>query len=41
MVLKLLLSNGTGDSNDETFAHKLLLPNTQVSRLHKTSANNS
>ena len=31
-----------GNSNDEhSFPHKLLLTNTQVSRLHKTSANNS
>ena len=33
-------SNVTGDSNDEnTFPHKLLLINTQVSRLRKALAN--
>ena len=37
-----LSSNGIGNSNDETnFPHKLLLSNTQVSRLPKTFANNS
>ena len=31
-----------GNSNDEhSFPHKLLLTNTQVSRLHKASVNNS
>ena len=51
--LKLGIKNGTkvtlkmssnivGDSVDENnFPHKLLLSNTQVSRLHKTFANNS
>ena len=35
-------SNITGDSNDEnSFPHKLLLSNTQVSRLGKAIANNS
>ena len=35
-------SNVVGDSNDEiNFSRKLLLTNTQVSRLHKTFANNS
>ena len=35
-------SNIIGDSNDENnFLHKLLLPNTQVSRLCKAFANNS
>ena len=33
--------NVVGDFNDEnTFQHKLLLTNTQVSRLHKAFANN-
>ena len=37
-----LLSNIIGDSNDEkNFPHKLLLPNTQVSRLPKAFSNNS
>ena len=37
-----LLSNIVGDSNDKSnFPHKLLLTNTQVSKLHKTFANNS
>ena len=37
-----LSSNGVGDSNDENnFPHKLLLTNTQVSRLLKTFANGS
>ena len=37
-----LLSNVVGNSNDETnFSHKLLLTNTQVSRLRKTFANGS
>ena len=51
--LKLGIKNGTkvtlkmssnivGDSVDENnFPHKLLLSNTQVSRLHKAFANNS
>ena len=35
-------SNIIGDSNDgKNFLHKLLLPNTQVSRLYKAFANNS
>ena len=35
-------SNVVGDSNDENnFPHKLLLTNTQVSRLCKAFANNS
>ena len=34
--------NAAGNSNDEIyFPHKLLLTNTQVSRLHKVFANNS
>ena len=38
--MKLSL-NVVGDFNDEnTFQHKLLLTNTQVSRLHKAFANN-
>ena len=37
-----LSSNVVGDANDENnFPHKLLLTNTQVSRLHKVFANNS
>ena len=37
-----LSSNLIGNCNDETnFPHKSLLVNTQVSRLRKTSANNS
>ena len=41
MTLKIS-SNIIGDSNDENnFLHKLLLPNTQVSRLCKAFANNS
>ena len=37
-----LSSNVVGDSNDENnFPHKLLLTNTQVSRLPKGFANNS
>ena len=37
-----LLSNVAGDSNDENnFLHKLLLTNTQVSKLRKTFANDS
>ena len=37
-----LSSNVFGDSNDENnFPHKLLLSNTQVSRLRKAFANNS
>ena len=35
-------SNVVGDSNDKTnFPHKLLLTNTQVSKLRKPFANNS
>ena len=35
-------SNIAGDSNDENnLPHKLLLTNTQVSKLHKAFANNS
>ena len=35
-------SNVVGDSNDQNnFPYKLLLTNTQVSRLHKAFANNS
>ena len=35
-------SNVVGDSVDENnFSHKVLLSNTQVSMLHKASANNS
>ena len=35
-------SNGVGDSNDENnLPHKLLLTNTQVSKLRKAFANNS
>ena len=41
MTLKIL-SNFIGDSNDENnFPHKLLLNDTQVSRLRKAFANNS
>ena len=37
-----LSSNVAGDSNDEiNFLHKLLLTNTQVSKLHKAFSNNS
>ena len=37
-----LSSNIVGDSNDESnFPHKLLLTNTQVSKLCKSFANNS
>ena len=37
-----LSSNIVGDSNDESnFPHKLLLTNTQVSKLCKSIANNS
>ena len=37
-----LSSNVVGDSNDENiFPHKLLLTNTQVSKLRKDFANNS
>ena len=37
-----LLSNVVNDSNDENnFPHKLLLTNTQVSRLRKAFENNS
>ena len=37
-----LSSNVVGDSNDETnFPHKLLLTNTQISRLPKAFANDS
>ena len=39
-VLLRLSSNAAGDSNDDAyFPHKLLLNNTQVSRLRKASAN--
>ena len=43
MVLKLKISlNVVGDSNDENnFPHKLLLTNTQVSKLCKAFTNNS
>ena len=35
-------SNIAGDSNDENnLPHKLLLTNTQISKLHKAFANNS
>ena len=35
-------SNGVGDFNDENnFPHKLLLTNTQVSKLHKAFVNDS
>ena len=35
-------SNVVGDSNDENnFSHKLLLSNTQISRIRKAFANNS
>ena len=35
-------SNVVGDSNDENnFPHKLLLTNTQVSKLHKAFSNGS
>ena len=41
MTLKLS-SNVAGDSNDENhFLHKLLLTNTQVSKLRKTFGNGS
>ena len=37
-----LSSNLAGESNDENnFSHKLLLTNTQVSKLHKVFASNS
>ena len=37
-----LLPNVVDDSNDENnFPHKLLLTNTQVSKLHEALANNS
>ena len=37
-----ILSNVVGDSNDENnFLHKLLLTNTQVSKLNKAFPNNS
>ena len=37
-----LSSNIVGDSNDENnFLHKLLLTNTQISKLHKPFSNNS
>ena len=40
VTFKLLL-NVVGDSNDENnFLHKLLLPNTQISKLRKDLANN-
>ena len=43
MVLKLKISlNVVGDSNEENnFPHKLLLTNTQVSKLCKAFTNNS
>ena len=42
MVLKKISSNVIGDSNDENnFPHKLLLTNTQVSKLCKSFAINS
>ena len=42
MVLKQLSSNGVGDSNDENrFLYKLLLSNTQVSKLCKAFSNGS
>ena len=41
-VTLALSSNDVGDSNDgKKFPHKLLLTNTQVSRLHKAFANGS
>ena len=41
LILKISL-NVVGDSNDENnFLHKLLLTNTQVSKLRKAFANNS
>ena len=41
-VTLALSSNDVGDSNDgKNFPHKLLLTNTQVSRLHKAFANGS
>ena len=41
MTLKVS-SNAVGDSNDENnFPHKLLLTNTQVSRLHKALFSNN
>ena len=41
-VTSKLSSNAVGDSNDENnFLHKLLLTNTQVSKLSKAFANNS
>ena len=37
-----LSSNAVGESNDETsFPYKLLLTNTQVSKIHKAFANGS
>ena len=42
MEQKKISSNVVGDSNDENnFPHKLLLTNTQVSKLRKAFANNS
>ena len=42
MVLKEISSNVIGDSNDENnFPHKLLLTNTQVSKLCKSFPINS
>ena len=42
MILKKLPSNAVGDSNDKNnFPLKLLLTNTQVSKLPKAFANNS
>ena len=41
-VTLTISSNVIGDSNDENnFPHKLLLTNTQVSKLRKAFANNS
>ena len=41
-VILKISSNAIGHSNDDTnFPHKLLLTNTQVSRLRKTFANGS
>ena len=41
-VILKISSNIAGDSNNENyFPHKLLLINTQVSKLHKAFANNS
>ena len=41
-VILKVSSNVVGDSNEENnFPHKLLLTNTQVSKLHKAFANNA